>query len=94
MTEFLPILERFGLPVALLAVMVAFLWKAVWPFLVRRVEAGDQQVARFTETLQKNQELMDKLQGQLMQEVKLGFAHMDGHLHKISDDLDTLLKDK
>lgn len=92
MNEFLPVLERFGLPVALLAVMVLFFWKAVWPFLMRRIEVGDQQVNRFTDTLQKNQELMDKLQSQLMQEVKLGFAHVDGHLHKISDDLDEILK--
>lgn len=94
MTEFLPVLERFGLPVALLAVMVAFLWKAVWPFVLRRVEVGEQQVVEFTKTLQKQQELMDAAQGMLMQEVKLGVAHLDGHLHKISDDLDTLLKDK
>lgn len=94
MTELLPVIERFGLPVALLAVMVLFFWKAVWPFLMRRIEVGDQQVNRFTETLQKNQDLMGQIQGQLMQEVKLGFAHVDGHLHKISDDLDALLKDK
>ncbi len=94
MTEFLPVLERFGLPVALLAVMVMFLWKAVWPFVLKRVEIGDLQVAKFTETINRQNELMDAMQGKLMQEVKLGFAHIDGHLHKISDDLDTLLKDK
>lgn len=92
MTEFLPVIERLGLPVALIAVMGAFLWKAVWPFVLRRVEVGEQQVIEFTKTLQKQQELMDASQGRLMQEVKLGFAHLDGHLHKISDDLDEILK--
>lgn len=92
MTELLPVIERFGLPVAMIAVMGAFLWKAVWPFVLRRVEIGEQQVVEFTKTLQKQQELMEVSHGRLTQEVKLGFAHLDDSLQKISENLDGVLK--
>lgn len=34
-------IERLGLPVALLAFMILFVWRVMWPYHVRQIEAKE-----------------------------------------------------
>lgn len=38
MTEWLPFVKEVGLPVALVALFLFFLWKGFWPFMVKQID--------------------------------------------------------
>lgn len=35
------LIDRFGLPVAMLVVVGLFLWKGLWPFMIKRIEQNE-----------------------------------------------------
>ena len=80
------ILDRYGLPIAMLAVVLIALYKFIWPLLLNQIEGSRKML---TEQLEASQTRLDGVNREFLkalerrdQIMEKGFADLQSSIHK------------
>jgi uncharacterized membrane-anchored protein YhcB (DUF1043 family) len=58
--DFVELMEKFGLPVMLVMVVIGFFWKGLWPFVVKQIEQNRTDLTKEREEFIKLLQAKDK----------------------------------
>lgn len=90
MSDLIPILERFGLPVALLVVFLWFIWRGIWPFLVKLIQDSmkdrSTEIKEFLISNKRHQDQTDELI-RTLKGIESAFKTMEQNLKNLADQM-------